>query len=184
MEDEQIIQMYFDRDEEAIRETERKYGKLCFQLAYQILGDREDSKECVNDAYFSLWNAIPPAQPENLMAFFCKITKNLSLKRLDYIQAEKRNPNLAVSMTELEDILSDDQLCSGLEIQELGQLLNRFLRGEPPDARRVFIRKYWFFDSVGDIATRYAFSESKVKSMLYRTRNRLKKYLAKEGVAP
>lgn len=182
MEDEQIVQLYLNRDEGAIRETENKYGRLCFQLANAILDSLEDSQECVNDAYLSLWNAIPPAQPKNLMAFLCKITRNLSLKKLEYLQAKKRNPNMVISLSELEAILPDNRIRVNLENEELGQLISLFLRGEPSDARKVFIRKYWFFDSISDIAERYSFSESKVKSMLHHTRSRMRQYLVKEGV--
>lgn len=182
MEDSGIIGLYFARDERAIRETEQKYGKLCFRLANNLLRNEEDAEECVNDAYLSVWNRIPPTRPENFTAFLCKIVRNLSLKRLDYNLAQKRNRDLTVSLSELEELLPDACADPSQEYEALGRLLSDFLRQESEDARSVFLRRYYFFDSVGEIARRYSFSESRVKSMLYHTRNRLKKYLKKEGI--
>lgn len=177
-----IIELYFERDEKAIQETDKKYGRLCFNVAINILGDDEDSEECVHDTYLSIWNKIPPTRPNNFKAFICKITRNLSLKRLNYNKAIKRTPESLVSFTELECVLPDNSIISNIENAEIGKLISEFLMHEKPDARAVFIRKYWFFDSIGDIATRYSFSESKVKNMLYHSRNRLREYLRKEGV--
>lgn len=181
MEDRGIIALYFARDEQAIRETEAKYGKLCYGIAYRILGNREDAEECVNDTYAALWNAIPPAEPGNLSAYVCKVARNLSLKRLEYLHREKRSGELLVSFEELEGVLSDNGLSDGTGDEELGEAIGDFLRGEKEDARKVFVRRYYFFDSVGEIGARYGFSESKVKNMLLRTRKRLRIYLQKEG---
>lgn len=182
MDDLMIIKLYFDRDEKAIKETDKKYGRLCFTVADNVLGNSADSEECVNDTYLSVWNKIPPTRPNNFMAFICKITRNLSLKRLDYNKAMKRTPELLVSFTELEDVFPDDSIISDIGNAEIGKLISQFLKHEKPDARAVFIRKYWFFDSISDIAVRYSFTESKVKNMLYHSRNKLKKYFKKEGV--
>lgn len=182
MDDLMIIELYFERDEKAIKETDKKYGRLCFTVAINILGNDEDSEECVNDTYLSVWNKIPPTRPNNFMAFICKITRNLSLKRLDYNKAMKRTPESFVSFTELEDVLPDNSIIPDMENAELGRLISEFLNNEKPDARAVFIRKYWFFDSISDIAARYSFSESKVKNMLYHSRNKLREYLKKEGI--
>ena len=182
MEDFEIIDLYFARNEHAIKETDRKYGKLCFSIAHNLLYSREDSEECVNDTYLSVWNAIPPNKPGHFMAFLCKITRNLSLKRLDYNLAKKRNPDLLVSLEELETVLPDNRVNPAMEDREIGEAISRFLRTETPQSRNVFLRKYWFFDSIQTICERYGFSESKVKSMLRRTRKRLKLYLKKEGI--
>lgn len=182
MDDSGIIQLYLERDEKAIRETDKKYGRLCFSVAINILGNEEDSEECVNDAYLCVWNQIPPTRPGNFMAFLCKITRNLSLKRLDYNKAEKRNPEWVESFQELEWILPDNTMAPGVENGEIGKLISAFLRREKLDSRAVFLRRYWFLDSIRDIAVRYNFTESKVKNMLYHTRNRLRKYLKKEGI--
>lgn len=181
MEDAELIALYLARDEQAIRETEQKYGKLCFRLAHNVLGNNEDAEECVNDAYLGVWNRIPPTRPADFTAFLCKIVRNLSLKKLDFNLAEKRNRELTVSLSELEALLPDG-CAPEWECEDLGRLLSDFLRQETEDARRVFLRRYYFFDSVGEIARRYSFSESKVKSMLFHTRNRLRRYLRKEGI--
>lgn len=181
MEDAQIIALYFARDEQAIQETHTKYGKLCYRIAHNLLYSVEDTEECVNDTYLSTWNAIPPQNPIHFMAFLSKITRNLALKRLDYNLAQKRNPELTASFDELESVLSDDRVSDNLTAEELGNAISRFLRTEPADRRNVFLRKYWFFDSVHTISQQYGFSESKVKSMLHRTRKRLQVYLKKEG---
>lgn len=182
MDDLMIIELYFARNEQAIHETDIKYGKLCFRVANNVLGNVEDSKECVNDTYLSVWNAIPPTRPNNFVAFICKIVRNLSLRRLDFNLAKKRNPDVKVSFSELEEILPDNRINPGTGDEEVGRLISNFLRKEKADSRNVFIRKYYFFDSVSDIAGRYSFTESKVKNMLYHTRNKLREYLKKEGI--
>ncbi len=182
MDDIKIIDLYFARNEQAIKETDIKYGKLCFGLANNILRCHEDSEECVNDTYFSVWNSVPPTRPNNFRAYLCKIVRNISLKKLNYLLAAKRSRDLTVSLSELEEIMPSEHIPSEPEGKELGKIISDFLRKEKEDARNVFIRKYYFFDTIEDIAARYEFSESKVKNMLYHSRNRLKKYLAKEGV--
>lgn len=182
MDDLQIIELYFARDERAIKETDTKYGKLCFNVANNILGNIHDSEECVNDTYLSVWNKIPPTRPNHFMAFVCKITRNLSLKKLEYKMALKRNPDVLVSFDELESIMPDNCMKPDIEKEEIGKIISAFLRGESEDARNVFIRKYVHFDSISNIATRYSFTESKVKNLLYHSRNRLRSYLKKEGI--
>lgn len=182
MDDPAIVDLYFARDERAIRETADKYGRLCFSVAVRLLGSDADSEECVNDTYWSLWNKIPPVRPGNLMAFICKITRNLALKRLEHDNARKRAPEALVSIAELEEVLPDERFAPGVDDGEAARAISDFLRREKPASRAVFIRKYYFFDSVGDIAARYGFSESKVKNMLYHARNRLRDYLRKEGI--
>lgn len=182
MDDNKIIELFFLRSEKAIAETTSKYGKLCHSIAGNILGSTEDSEECVNDTYLTLWNKIPPARPANFMAFICKIVRNLSLKKLEYNRAKRRDNTITVCFSELEEVLPDHAISTHFDDEEIGRVISEFLKKEKADARNVFIRKYWYFDSVSDIAKRYKFSESKVKSMLFYTRNRLKKYLIKEGV--
>ena len=152
MEDLQIIELYFERNENAIKETDAKYGKLCFRVADNILKNNEDSEECVSDTYLSTWNQIPPTRPNNFMAFLCKITRNLSLKRMKFLTAAKRTSMATVSFSEIEGYVSDDQLSKGIDEVELGMIFGKFLRTETRDARNVFIRRYWFFDSVSEIA--------------------------------
>lgn len=182
LDDKMIVEMYFARDEEAIRLTAEKYGRLCHRIAYNILGNNEDSEECVNDAYMGVWNAIPPTRPNNFMAFVSRITRNLSLKRFESLMRQKRSPAMSVSLSELEEILSDGSIDADMTDERLGELISSFLRGEREEVRNVFIRKYYFFDSTREIARRFAFSEGKVKSMLYHTRNKLRDYLTTEGI--
>lgn len=182
MEDLRIIELYFERDERAIKETDAKYGKLCRSVAYNILNNHEDSEECVNNVYAGVWNAIPPTRPNNFMSFVCKIARNLSLKRLEFIKREKRSRDVLISLEELEDVLPDESYAPDVSDEDVGKLISKFLRRQKEDVRNVFIRKYYFFDSIGEIAERYSFTESKVKNMLFYTRNKLKDYLIKEGV--
>ena len=182
MDDLNIIELYFARDEQAIKETDNKYGKLCHSIAYNILNNNEDSEECVNDTYIGVWNAIPPTRPNNFTAFLCKITRNISLKRIEAMARQKRSQSTIVSLDELAEILPDESIGENISNDNLTELISDFLRKEKADVRNVFIRKYYFFDSVGDISKRYSFTENKVKSMLYHTRKKLKDYLIKEGV--
>ncbi len=181
MDDTSIIELYFRRDEQAIRETAAKYGGLCLRVANNILGSREDSEEIVNDAYLAVWNAVPPAKPDSLRAFVCKIVRNQALKRLEYNTAKKRLSGSLVPLSELEEILTDGSPPPDASAEELGRLISRFLDTQSADARCVFVRRYWYFDKVSDIARRFSFTESKVKSLLSRTRSRLKQFLNKEG---
>ena len=182
MNDLSIIELYFARDEEAIKQTDMKYGKLCHRVAYNILYNNEDSEECVNDTYIGVWNAIPPTRPNNFMAFVCKITRNLSLKRLEAMSRQKRSQAILISLDELAEVLSDESIANGVSDEDIGKLISDFLRNEKSEIRDVFIRKYYFFDSIGDIARRYDFTESKVKNMLHHTRTKLKDFLIKEGI--
>ncbi len=177
-----IIELYFERDEQAIKETDSKYGKLCHSIAYNILNNREDSEECVNDTYVGVWNAIPPTRPNNFMAFICKIARNLSLKRLEFTKREKRSADIIISFEELAAVLPDERYAPNISDEDIGKVISEFLRNQKEDAKNVFIRKYYFFDSISEIAKRYSFTESKVKNMLFYTRNKLKDYLIKEGV--
>lgn len=179
MDDRSIIELYFARNEQAIKETADKYGGLCQGVAHNILGNAQDAEECVNDTYAELWNAIPPAQPDHLSAFICRVTRNLSLKRLRALTRQKCSRDVTVSFSELEDVLPD-QAVDGRE-GEIAAAISAFLRGQNEQVRDVFVRKYYFFDSVAQIAGRYGYSQSKVKSMLYHTREKLKVYLNKEG---
>ena len=182
MDDLRIIGLYFERNEQAIKETDAKYGKLCHSIAYNILNNHEDSEECVSDTYIGVWNAIPPTRPNDLMAFVCKITRNLSLKRLEFTKREKRSTAILLSLDELAAVLPDERYAPDVSDEDVGRLISKFLRTQKEEARNVFIRKYYFFDSIEEIAERYGFTESKVKNMLFYTRNKLRDYLVKEGV--
>ncbi len=181
MDDNRIIELFFKRDENALSEIEKKYAPLCFKISNNILGNTHDAEEIVNDTYLALWNAIPPERPNNLVAFVARIARNLSLKRHEHRSAQKRSAVELVSLSELDEIIPDQSFDSCNE-ERLGELISDFLRTEKPDARNVFLRKYWYFDSIESIAERYSFSKAKVKSMLFHTRKRLKHYLKNREV--
>lgn len=182
MDDEEIIKLYFDRNETAISETEQKYGRLCMSVANKILDNAEDSEECVNDAYLKVWDSIPPNEPKSLKAFICKVTRNAALSRLRSEACQKRSAELTASLTELEEILPDDRVNSSVDSGEIGMIIDAFLRKQRPVVRKVFVLKYVYFYTQKEIAERYSFSEDKVNSMLSRTRKKLREYLIKEGV--
>ena len=182
MNDQKIVDLYFSRNERAIKETEIKYGRLCRRIAYNVLGHNEDAEECANDTYMGVWNTIPPEKPRNFTAFVCRIARNLALKRLESETRQKRSQATVISISELEEILPDESIAADVNDAEIGKAISRFLRNEKSDIRKVFIRKYYFFDSISEIAERYGFTESKVKNMLYHTRNKLKEYFIKEGI--
>lgn len=182
MDDLTIIELYFARDEKAIEETDKKYGKLCFRVANNILFNDEDSEECVNDTYLSVWEKIPPTRPNCFTAFICQIVRFLSMKKLDYRNALKRSQNITVSYADLEDVMPSSHFSPDCEYADVGKIISEFLRNEKEDSRNVFIRKYYFFDSISDIAERYSFTESKVKNMLYHSRIRLRVILKEEGI--
>lgn len=184
MEDEKIIELYWKRDEEALRQTNQKYGPFCYYIANNILKNEEDSKECVNDTWFKTWTVIPPKRPEFFQAFLGKITRNLSLDRYRKSRASKRGGGtMDMIYEELEECIAkrstDDSQTDSIVITDA---VTQFLTGLSHDARIIFIRRYWYADGVGQIAQRYDMSESKVKSSLMRSRNRLKAFLEKEGI--
>ena len=178
MEDKAIIELYWRRDEDAIRQTEQKYGRLCRTIAGNILASREDCEECVNDTWLGLWGAIPPKRPYRLSAFAGRITRNLALKRYAYLSAARRNPEAVCSLEELGECVSGaDCVESELESRRVRQALNDFLWSQEEDKRLVFLRRYWYFDGIGEICRRTGYSPGKVKSMLYQTRKKLRTYL-------
>ena len=177
MEDSQIIALYNARDTTAVRETDVKYGKLCYKIADGILHCKEDNEECVNDTYLTVWNTIPPETTEFFSAFLCRITRNLSLKQYEYVHAKKRDKSLDISLSELTDIVSSDDVFNEVEVKELGRGISRFLRSLSALERNVFIRKYVLFHTVKSIAVDFSFSQSKVKSMLSRIRGKLGEHL-------
>lgn len=183
MEDRQIIQLYWDRAEEAIQETSAKYGRLCQYIAQNILCSPEDSEECVNDTWLGLWNAIPPQRPSRFSAFVGRIARNLALKRFDYLTAAKRNAETICSLEELGDCVSGrDSVEDELENQRIEETIDMFLWSLEEEKRNIFIRRYWYFDSIDNICRRTGYSQSKVKSMLYQTRRKLRNYLESEEI--
>ena len=183
MEDARIIDMYWQRDESAISETAAKYGKYLHSISYGILRNEEDAEECVSDTYAGAWQAMPPHRPSVLSAFLGKITRRISISLWRKRSAEKRGGGeTALALDELEECVSGEgDAESEAERRELREKLNAFLRALPPTERQVFMRRYWYMDPVADIAARFACSESRIKSMLYRTRKKLRAMLEEEG---
>lgn len=182
MEDREIIALYWSRNEQAIRETENTYGGKLNALAYRIVNTHEDAQECVSDTYLAAWNTIPPQRPEYFFAYLAKICRNFCLGRLDWLNAAKRKAEVVTLTREMELCIPDRGNDRRLEGQELGRLLNRFLETISRENRMIFLRRYWFADSIEEIASRYHFSQSKVKTSLHRTRNKLSAFLKKEGI--
>ena len=184
MEDSAIVDLYWARDEGAIVQTKRKYGSYCTAIAMRILQNVQDADECVNDTYLGAWNAMPPHRPNVLQTFLGKITRNLSLKRYRLLTADKRGGGeLPAVLDELQECLaSDDDVQATVETGELGGMIDAFLADISADERNVFVCRYWYNDPIADIAKRFGFSESKVKMMLKRTRDRLALYLSERGV--
>lgn len=183
MEDMEIVALFWGRSQQALVETAGKYGAYCRTIANNILHDPQDAEECENDAYTAAWNAIPPAKPLRLAAFLGRLTRNIALDRLDYHRAQKRNGEQQAMLDELEECIPAS---GGVEEtwqgEETVRLIDAFLAREGRESRVAFVRRYWYADPVGEIAGAMGLSQSKVKSMLFRTRKRLKAYLEQEGV--
>lgn len=177
MDDKQIIRLFFERSEQAITELSQKYGVLCLQLAENILNDYHDAEECVNDAWFGAWNSIPPQSPDPLRAYICRIVRNYSLKKLRANTAIKRGSRFEVSLSELEDCVSDQTLDEQLSISELSAQINAFLSALPKDDRVMFVKRYWFSESLSEIANTFHITENNVSVRLCRIRGKLHQYL-------
>jgi len=154
MEDSEIIELYWKRDEVAIQETNKKYGKYCSKIAYNIIANVEDSEECVNDTYLRVWNALPPNRPSIFKAFLAKITRNLALDKYDSKNAQKRNNSMDLVYEELEDCIPTNSMENEIEYNELVKELNIFLENLPKEKRVVFLERYWYMSSIKDIAKR------------------------------
>ena len=183
MEDKEIIDLYWKRKEDAIVMTEQKYGKYCYQIAMHIVHGREDAKECVNDTWLKAWESIPPNRPNRLSVYLGKITRNLALDRLKYYETKKRNRGQApLALEEFSDCIADSAKFRQMEDVELEEILDVFLRDLPEMNRKIFLRRYWYFDSVKEIARGYGITRSRVKMSLMRTREQLRKRLEQEEV--
>ena len=182
MEDNQILNLYFRRSEQAIKETDTKYGNYCFRIAYQILASREDAEESVSDTYLKAWDTIPPHKPQYFFAYIARICRNFALDKLDWKNAAKRKAEIVSLTQEMEACVPDAVRDRTLEGKELGMILDSFLRTLSAENRMIFMRRYWFADTVAEIAVRYGISESAVRMRLNRTRDKLAGYLKQEGV--
>ena len=186
MQDEEIIALFFRRSETAVIEAQNKYKSLCTMIAGRILPDLRDSEECVNDAFLRVWNSIPPEKPHSLGAYLGRITRNLALDRYSYNHADKRNSSLTEAFEELEASLPVSSSCDTETVffkQEFRKVINQFLKSQSAENRTYFIRRYWYGESIKEIADACHISEEKVKSSLFRTRNRLRHSLEKEGIS-
>lgn len=182
MEDAEIIDLLFKRDQQAIRELDTKYGKACYRLSYNIVNDRQDAEECVNDAWLGAWNSIPPQRPDPLRAYICRIVRNLSLKKLRANSALKRSSRFEVSLSELEDCISAHSLDEQLAAGELSAQINAFLAALRRDDRVMFVRRYWFAQPLSEIADAFGTTENNVSVRLGRIRRKLHTYLERKEV--
>lgn len=185
MEDNRIIDLYWAREEQALTETERKYGGYCRTIAQNILKIHEDAEECVSDTWLNAWNAMPPKRPSVLSAFLGKITRNLAFDRWKAAHAEKRGGgSLPLALDELDEcIAAKGGVEAAFDEKELSHAIDTFLRTLPARECSIFLRRYWFVDSVRDISERFGINENSVKSILFRTRERLRKHLEREDFA-
>ena len=179
--DEEIVNLYFDRSEEAIAACQVKYGKSCHTVAYNILHSDEDAEECVNDTWLRAWNSIPPERPTRLGAWLSTVTRRLALTRYEKKTAAKRNGGMEASLEELAECVTAGSLTIADEVA-LSEAINGFLASLPTRTRMIFMRKYWYMDSIADIAKALGMGESAVKVTLHRTREKFRKHLAKEGI--
>ena len=185
MDDTQIIELFFSRSETAITETAVKYGPYLNQVAYHILRSREDTEEIVEDTYLAAWNAIPPTKPDVLKHFLSRITRNLSFSRLDYLNAKCRDGHMSVLLSELEECIPDQRssLEAKWEAKELGTALNRFLETLNRTDCRIFLCRYYYNLTIGEIAQKYDLPQRRVKYRLSILRKQLRKHLDMEGIA-
>lgn len=184
MEDEKIIDLFFARSEQAIQALDEKYGKRCHRLSYNILHNRQDAEECVNDAYLGAWNAIPPQRPSPLLTFLCKIVRNLSIMRHHANTARKRNSTYDIALEELEGCLSSPTTAEEeLETRELTCIIDRFLETLSQENRVIFLRRYWFSDTYKQIAQRVGVTENTIAVRLTRMRKQLKNDLTEREIS-
>ena len=184
MDDTQIVELYWARKETAIEETAAKYGSYCRSIAGNILQNQDDAEECVNDTWLGAWNSMPPHRPSVLSTFLGKLTRRISIDKWRHVNAKKRGDGqLPLILSELEDCISDGKsIEEETERKLLAEVIAAFVKSLPETEQKVFLCRYWYMDSVGSIATRFRFSESKIKSMLSRTREKLRVRLEKEGL--
>ena len=182
MEDSKIIELFFARNEDAIKHTDDTYGRRLYQLADNIVRNGQDAEESVSDTYLKAWDTIPPHRPQYFFAYIAKICRHFALDRLDWINAAKRKAEVVSLTQEMELCIPDPRRDRELEEKELGMILDAFLRTLTPENRVVFLRRYWYVDPIAEIAARYGISESAVQMRLNRTRAKLCTYLEKEGI--
>lgn len=184
MDDGKIIELFYARSEQAIIELSNKYGSVCMRVAENILKNRSDSEECVNDAYLGAWNTIPPQKPDPLLTYVCRIVRNLAIKKYHANTAAKRNSVYDIALEELESCFPTSPSAEEeFSAKELARTIDAFLETLDDESRVMFVRRYWYADPVSDIARLFHTSAHKVSDRLYRIREKLKKYLIREGVS-
>jgi RNA polymerase sigma factor (sigma-70 family) len=183
IEDEKIIDLFFNRSEKAIQELDIKYGKVCHKLSYNILNNKQDAEECVNDAYLGAWNAIPPTRPNPLLSYIVKIVRNISLKIYWRKEAAKRSGHYKIALEEIEGYITDQKTVEDeIEARELARIIEEFLDTLTVENRVIFMRRYWFADSYKDIAELVGISEKNISVRLTRIREKMKQYLIEREV--
>lgn len=182
MEDNQLLALFFARNEEAIRCTHQTYGRRLYTLANNIVKNDQDAEESVSGTYLRAWNAIPPQKPNHFFAYLARICRNLALDKLNWQNAAKRKAEIVSLTQEMEACIPDTKRDREMEARELGRILDQFLRTLTPGNQMIFLRRYWYADTIGEIAARYDLSESAVQMRLSRTKAKLCTYLEKEGI--
>lgn len=184
MDDREIVGLFYERSEQAVAELDKKYGAICHAVAGNILNNRLDAEECVNDAYLGVWNTVPPQRPEALLSYVCRIVRNLSIKRYHANRAIKRNSIYDAALDELEEYIPHSPTAeSECTARELAEAIDRFLETLDRENRVIFVRRYWYSDAISQIAERMGMKQHTVSVRLSRTRAKLKKFLKKEGIA-
>ena len=183
LEDSKIIELFFDRSEEAITELSKKYGQVCKSVAENILNNQLDSEECVNDAFLAVWNTIPPQKPEHLLSYVCRIVRNLAIKKYHANTAQKRNSIYDVAIDEIKECFPSSALVEDeIESSDTAKAIDCFLESMDKQSRILFVRRYYYSDSIEDLAGLFRTSKHNISVRLSRIRKNLKKYLIKEGV--
>ena len=184
MDDKQIIELYFERNEQAIKETETKYGAFCHRIAMNILGIHEDAEECVNDTYYSVWKQIPPTVPEVFKVYLGRITRNLSISRVRAMRAKKRYSSMEIMLSELNDCVpSSSNVEQTIEVMQLSDYISEWLDSLPEEDCALFVRRYWFGDEVQELAKKCGITAAKMAQRMLRLRKSLKAALEQKGVA-
>ena len=184
MDDKQIIELYFERNEQAIKETETKYGAFCHRIAMNILGIHEDAEECVNDTYYSVWKQIPPTVPEVFKVYLGRITRNLSISRFRAMRAKKRYSSMEIMLSELNDCVpSSSNVEQTIEVIQLSDYISEWLDSLPEEDCALFVRRYWFGDEVQELAKKCGITAAKMAQRMLRLRKSLKAALEQKGVA-
>jgi len=184
VDDKQIIELYFERNEQAIKETETKYGAFCHRIAMNILGIHEDAEECVNDTYYSVWKQIPPTVPEVFKVYLGRITRNLSISRFRAMRAKKRYSSMEIMLSELNDCVpSSSNVEQTIEVMQLSDYISEWLDSLPEEDCALFVRRYWFGDEVQELAKKCGITAAKMAQRMLRLRKSLKAALEQKGVA-